>query len=247
MLIQCPRGHTCQWSDRVCPVCDFKFTLGSILGHYAQQVMGGVRRRAVVSCPHCQAAAPITASTCPHCSETITFDAAYEATVEPTRQRYRNFILGASPRTKRLVRWSYFLLSTAGLWQMLAYVEAHVGDGWVWHAALSIVYLAVLLLGVLLFVKRERLSALVHHRSVSVKLGLIMNSFCLLILLQIFIGEWWLRSLVMAGLLLAVWVALYVLHEWVLPMLRATEAAFLGSPEKKFDHTGPQGRTARHD
>lgn len=247
MLIQCPNGHVCQWSERTCPECGFELTLRAVLRHYGRRLSTGMRHRAVIACPHCQEVAPLTASTCPHCGQTISFDDAYETAVQPARRRYHAFIREASPRTKRLFRWSYFAVSAVGLWQMLAYIEAHVGDGWVGHAALSVIYLAVLLLGVLLFVPRRRLRALVGHRSVSVKLGLIMNCFCGLIVLQIVIGEWWMRSLVLAGLFLIVWLAFYVLHEWVLPMLGAARSTFLGSEEKRFDHTGPQGRMARFE
>jgi hypothetical protein len=168
--------------------------------------------------------------------------AIIHASVDPPRKRLEKAFKAASPQAKRRIQWAYLLLSLGLLWGLLAYVEKHVGDRWYGWAALSVIHLAALGFFAAWLFPRPILHAISHQATGMVKLSLALNVFSAILLLQLFIGAWWARALILAALFAVVWLGAYLLIWYVLPMAAATRQVFLGPGEQQFDPSAPQGR-----
>ncbi|MHB1309375.1 MAG: hypothetical protein ACYDC1_19880 [Limisphaerales bacterium] len=218
-----------------------------MLRHYWHRGRLELREATAVQCPACREPVPLSAPACARCGASMTVHAAIHATVDPPRQRWRRFLGSATPETKRLIQRIYFVLSAAVLWFLLAYVEEHQEGTWARHAALSTVYLAGLMLLAVWLVPRPLFLAIAWRTSRWIKLSLVLNYLSALTLLQLFIGEWWQRALILAGLLGVTWVAAFLFHRFVVPMVAATTETFMGGEAASFNSSTQQGRKVRLD
>lgn len=242
----CPKcGHACRWLAGACPECGFPLTVGAAARHYWHQFQSWLPRVTAVECPQCHQATPLTSKTCVACGAPITVQAAIDETLTPPKRRWARFKRESSPQTWRRLRRCHFLLSAALLWWLLGYVEQHDPGTWVRHAALSVVYLAVLAFLAAWLAPRHIFFAF-SRASRLLKLSLVLNYLSALVLLQLFIGVWWVRALVLAGLFAVTWLGAVLLCRWIMPVAAETAQVFLGA-DPRFDASAPQGRAAHYD
>lgn len=244
MKFACPKcPHEIDLRDGACPKCGFTLTLGAVAGHYWDRLWSRAKQEAVIQCPGCGQPVPLTATVCPNptCGTAITVGSTVDAVMEPTRRRWRGFLDNATPATRRWVQLAYLFVSAAILWWLLAYVEKHHSENWIWHALLSVLYLTVFGIVTALVAPRRVFEAISSHASWTVKLALVFNYLTLLLLLQIMISTWWARAVMLAGFFGATYVAVWLLRKLLLPM-------FSGEAEdSSFDPSAPQGRRGRYD
>lgn len=226
-----------------CRHCSFPLTVGSLLGHY----FGQVKSLAAIRCPHCQTAVTVGSSVCANCGTALTLGLAIDHTLAPPKRWWRRFLERATPGRKRLIQWFHFLLSLTLLGGMIAHIEQNAGDAWFKYAALSAVYIAVFGLLLLLLVPRRVFWMVYFRSSALTKLSILCNALVATFALQLFIGAWWARAIILASMLGVLWFAAYLFHVYILPMAAATEQTFVGSPQDNFDPRAPQGRNVRMD
>jgi hypothetical protein len=177
----------------------------SVLKLYWHRLWEWFFKAASLRCPRCQFANPLNATTCGKCQAQLTVELATEQVLHPPRQRWLKFKREATPGTKRRIQWAYLVSSAALLWWLLAYVEDHGGHLWPLYMALSVVYVAVILFLMFWLVPRQVFLSVSRRATRLVKLALALNGFALMILMQLFIKEWWVRTLTLAGLFVVLW------------------------------------------
>lgn len=177
----------------------------------------------------------------------MTLGVAVEVTLTPLRQRWYRFVDAAGPKTMRRLQWAYLLASLGLLWWLLGWTERRHGSDWMAQAALSILYLAAVVLLVAVLVPKATLVRAVRGTSRLVKLGLVLNYFTLLLVLQNVIAAWWTRAAMLAGVFVATWAALVVVWHFFWPTYLTTANTLMGTDEAPFDPSHPQGRTFRAD
>ena len=241
MKIACPKCSESDIRNGECPKCHFTLTIADILRLYRDNVVGFVRRKAVISCPHCGNIVKITASLCPSCKNMVTATAVKDTVTAPTRKWWNDFLNRATPTTMRSVQWVYLLASGVVLWCLLAYTEEHNQEHWVRNTALSVLYLTVMgFIAVLIIPPSVRL-AITKRAAWRVKLAMIANYLTLMLILQMSIGAWWARALMMAGLFVATFLAIILFNAFFSPMLPGK------NQPNTFDPSQPQGRRGRFD
>ena len=245
MHFSCPRCHHNQLklTDQVCPHCGLGLTVPALCRHYWQTLRDGFTRAAVTRCPKCHQEVPLSATVCAQCGQATDLDASIEATLEPPRRRWRTFLRSATPATRRRIQWVYLLGSAAGLWWMLAYVEEHFTQKWLGYAALSVVYLAVLSFLAVSLIPPRVFQTLNRRASIPVKLALVANYLTLLLLLQVIIGAWWARALLVAGLFLITWLGAAGMSS----LLASTQRRPAETGDVPHTKTRAQGRKAVMD
>lgn len=142
----------------------------------------------------------------------------------------------------------YLLLSVSLLWWLLAYVEEKQGSHWVKSALLAVVFLAALGLVSVFLVPRQFIQNLSRRSSRVMKFAFVFNYLACLLLIEIMIGEWWARALILAGLLGVTWLGSWLLCR-VWPMAQQVRGIYdqaQGNWEQ-FDPSAPQGRKGRFD
>jgi hypothetical protein len=243
----------------VCPGCHLPLTLGAVVKFYWSFWYTRCRQTAVVPCTECGGGVPITAKACPACKTPLTVNSAVEKTLAPARQRAGQLVAGgretlarartsmkkATPETKRRIQWVYLLFSVALLWWLLVCAEQNEVGTWLRRALLSVVFLAASGMLVIVVVPRHMLQTVSRRASILSKLAMVANYLTLLLLLQMMIGVWWQRALILAGL-----VGVTCLGAWLLTVFwNATEKArnFIGQDNQTFDPSAPQGRQGRFD
>ena len=242
----CPNcGRLCGGMAGACPTCGFPLTVGAVTRHYGRRLRHWLSEVTALECPRCRQATPITRAQCVVCGAPLTVQAAVDATLAPPRRGWARFKARSSPATWSRLRWGHLLLSAGVLWGLLAYLEKLPLKAWVMLAGVSVVYLAVFAFLSAWLVPRHVFFAL-SRASPVVKLAFILNYLSLVLVLQAFIGTWWVRALVLAGLFLATWLGAYLLWRYIMPVAAATEQVFLG-PHNRFDASAPHGRDARYD
>ena len=244
MKFMCPKcDRPCGLFQSACPTCGFSLTLGSVVAHYWSRFKG----LAAFRCPGCGNAVPVGQAACGTCGGAMTLGAAVDHTLAPPKRWWHRFLRGATPGQKRLIQWIYFLLSALLLWGTVAHIEKSVGSAWFSYAALSAVYIAVFGLLLLLLVPRPVLQRIYFRSSALTKLSILCNALVGAFALQLFIGAWWARAIILATLFGVLWLAAYIFHVWIMPMAAATEQTFVGSPRDNFDPRARQGRNVRLD
>lgn len=226
-----------------CRHCSFPLTVGSLVGHY----FGQVKSLAAIRCPHCQTAVPVGKSICGNCGTALTLGLAVDHTLAPPKRWWLRFLDKATPGRKRLIQWFYFLLSVTVLGGMVVHIEQNVGDAWFRYAALSAVFIAVFGLLLRLLVPPPVFRMVYFGSSALTKLSILCNALVATFALQLFIGAWWARAIILASMFGILWFAAYLFHVYILPMAAATEQTFVGSPQDNFDPRAPQGRNVRMD
>ncbi|MCX6917624.1 MAG: zinc ribbon domain-containing protein [Verrucomicrobia bacterium] len=249
MVFACPKcAQAVRLSQAACPACGFSLTLGAVVAHYWSRLTHRVREQSAIRCPQCGQASPLASETCPHCHFEITVDSTVNAVLEPPRRRWRLFVGNASPATRRRIQWAYLLSSGLFIWWLLAYIEEHHPDHWVRHAMLSAVYCAVLAFIVLLLTPRKLLAAISQRTTALVKLALLLNYLSFVLLLQMWIGTWWVRAIILAGVFGVTWLAAWLLTSVILPMTNQVRGIYEPpNANSPFDPAAPQGRRGRYD
>jgi hypothetical protein len=176
----------------------------------------------------------------------MTVAAAVELTLTPLRRRWRRSVKRADYKTTRRIQWGYLLLSLTLLWWMLGYTETHHAKDWVGQATLSILYFAAFALLAALLVPRNVWTSFACHTSGLVKLGVVVNYLTLLLLLQNFIGAWWTRTSILAGLFVVSWAGSWVLCRFFWPAYLGAANIIVGGPQN-INPSDPQGRSGIYD
>jgi hypothetical protein len=106
---------------------------------------------------------------------------------------------------------------------------------------------AVILFLMFWLVPRQVFLSVSRRATRLVKLALALNGFALMILMQLFIKEWWVRTLTLAGLFVVLWLGFRIFYQFILRSAAEAESIFLGNQPNTLDPTAPQGRTTRID
>ena len=246
MKLACPNcGTAVSLGDRACAHCGTAFSPTRIIGFLWRDFAGWCGRLTALRCPACEKASPFRAKSCVHCGQKMTLGAAVEVTMTPYRTRWRRFIDEAGPKTMRAVQWAYVALSLVGLWALLGYTEERTGPQWIWQALFSVVYLAAFgLLGAVL-VPRTVWISIARGTSALMKAGLVANYLSVLLLLNVAIGAWWSRAMMLAALFSATWIAIWVVCRFLWPVYLDASNLIFGARQRPFDPSSPQGRSAR--
>lgn len=216
-----------------------QLTVQGVLAGCATSARGWFKRKVFFQCPYCGGPVPINAKVCPNkdCQKAITVNAA----MSKPRQRWQRFVAQATTEDVRRVQWGYIIGSGVLLWVLLELVQRQFAEHWVKQALLSVVYLAVFALLLPLIVPRHVFTTIATRTGWRVRLGLLINYLSLLLLLQLLIGAFWGKALVMAGVFGVTCVAMWLIRGVLLP-------TFLPPPpDNRFDPTAPQGRQGRFD
>ena len=249
MTFACPKcGDNVRLSQAACDHCGFQLTVGAAVAFYWQRLRRGAQERAAFRCAACGQPAPINATACPHCKTAITVDSTMHAVLDPPRQRWRNFLIQATPETRRRIQWAYLLASGLVLWWMLADLEKKETGELLRDAMLSVVYCAVVTFIALLLVPRRIFHLVAQLTTAKIKLALILNYLTLVLVLQTWISAWWARASILAGVFGVSWLAVWLISTFLWPMnedLRSLGAP--PAPDRTFNPAAPQGRTGRYD
>lgn len=248
---KCKRGEL-TLADRVCPnpECALRFTLRGIARFWWQGFASRWRKTAPVMpvrCPHCQQAASLLAKECPNCKKIITVaDAVAETSTSVHGLYHRKFDRPAPEFVKRL-QWGYFLLSVALLFIMLSVSGTSSWLEWGWSAALSVVYLAAIVMLLAWLVPRSKRTT--KPFAIIVRLAFVFNVVSFAVLLQLVIRSWWLTFVRLAGVLLMIVCAMVLLYRYLWPMKDEFQEALNNQRASggSFDHLKPQGRKGARD
>lgn len=182
------------------------------------------------------------AKVCSKCGTPFTLDSV----IEPPRRRWREILENITPETRRRIQWCYFLFSVALLGWLLAYCEQNQEKHWVGHALLSVIFLAASGLLSVLLTPRQVIQNFSRHCPRLTKLAFVANYLAALLLLQIMIGKWWERALILAGLLAVTCLGAWLLCRVLWPMTQQVRGLYDDSGQP-FDPSAPQGRRGRFD
>lgn len=251
MKIECPNpdcGERIDWGKSDCPACGKSVTVGSLFRRCWRDFVSWFRHRATVECPQCHDQVSLKATTCPKCGAAVTVGAVFDAAVEPARKRWHDFLRNAPPEAKRRVFRIYLLFSVALFWVAVGYVERQFADRWMLNAMLSVVYLTVIAMLVRWIVPPKVFALIPRRLYPSMKLSLFFNYLTLLLGVQIFIGTWWERASIIAGLFGVTFASSFLLRK-AAPYFLENIGHFFAPPGPEprpgFDHTHPQGRNVR--
>ena len=248
MLIACPKcGHAAALSATECPECGLALTLGSVLGLYAQRLGGWLRRVAVTRCPACGVSNPISAKQCAACGVALTVQLAFEKTTAPARRHWGYFVLDYAPQIRWLLQGTHLFGSLALFLWLLGRVNTQDLIPLALHAAITAVYVAVLVVISLWIVPRPVQSAVAHRTTAAVRVGLIFNLLSLVLGLQFLVARWWLQALIVTGVIVVLCVAAYLLSHLLWPRVAEVRKVFQDSQQAGFDPSAPQGRKATLD
>lgn len=222
-------------------------TAGGLWGYFTESLRSFFAARFGVKCSKCKI--PAVRSNCPGCGSTITLAQVLEAAVSPFRERIRKLLV-PSDTTKRYLPWAYLLGSAIVFWVTFGVLEQRFSDGWVLHAILSVVYLAVFLLIARWVIPRKIFYNLAYKTVKPVKLGIVFNYLTSLFLLQMYLTTWWTRSLMLAGLFIASWVGIRLFCLLLWPDFNELGEIFMPPStvsDKAHDPRTAQGRKVETD
>jgi hypothetical protein len=229
-------------TDRACPGCGQALTVGAVLALYGRRLRTGLREATAVRCPVCREPNPISAKTCGHCHEAITFGRV----LEPVRAPARTFF----SRPPRTARWTVQLLvlalSAGGLlwaadqtrrfgWQTLA-----IGSG------LAVFFLAAALFLAPWLWPRSEVRALARQASGATRLALLLNGLTLLLLVTPALGVYWTLAVVPAAALFGVYLAGSLMARTIWPEYVAGRDAWREAGRGTLNPRDRQGRQADH-
>lgn len=160
---------------------------------------------------------------------------------------HRHFDQPTPEFVKRLQR-VYFLLSVTLLFVMLSVSETSSWIEWGWSAALSAIYLAVIVMLVVWLAPRKRTSR--KPFAMLVRFALVFNILTFAVLLQWVVRRWRLPSFRLAGVLIIISLAMMLLYRYLWPAKEAFEEALKKQQSPyggSFDPTKPQGGKGEHD
>ena len=210
-----------------------------------RRVRQRVSKPILVTCPKCGRSVPATSVECPRCHANLSVEAAFDETVAPARRRWQRFAKSLSPQTKQRIRWAYCLISVFLLCEVLGYAETYHAKAWPLHAALCVVYLAVILFLFVWLAPREELKKFAQDVPRVSKLALFFNYLTLLMLLEIAVGTWWTRALMLAALFVVTWAGARLYVGFLEKEYRDLLAILFGEPNSAVDPSAPQGRHGR--
>lgn len=245
MEFACPYsgcGKPVSLRDVTCPHCHQSLSFGAILQYSLSRLVGGARRQARVGCPDCGEAVPLSAKECPKCGKAMTVGEVVDDTLKPVRKRWEDFKKDAAedPGRQRRIQWTYFCLSALILWMLVGYVANHRTEDWLWQLGLCTIYLGVIAF-LTAVIAPARVFRMMARWGWRVKMGLVCNYFSLLLVLQLFIGVFWVRAVTLATLFAVTYFGFLILVH----LVSGVSQAF--SSSTPHDPTAPQGRRARHD
>lgn len=246
MKLACPNcGKDVALNDRACPHCGTAFGPLSLLKFLWRDLAGWCARWTALRCPKCHQASPFRAKACVHCGQKMTFAAAVEVSLTPSRERWRRFVQEAGPKTQRRVQWAYVAASALALWWLLGYAERRLGPYWIGQALFSVVYLAIFGMLAAWLVPPTVWTSIARGTSPLVKVGLLANYLSVLLLLNTAIGAWWSRAITLAAVFAATWIAIWITCRFLWPVYLDASNLFFGTRQRPFDPSAPQGRNAR--
>ena len=240
MRFKCPycRHGRPKLTDEVCPDCGKQVSLRPLLKLCWQKFKDRFVRAAVARCPKCGENIPLNATVCV-CGASMELGAAVQTALEPPRKRWHGFVNAAGPGMARFLQWLYLGISLVAGWWLLNYVQAQHSKQWIGYAALSAVYLAVLIFVGSWLVPQRVFQAVSQRARPVVKLALLANFLTLLLLLQLVIKTWWAQALALAGLIVVA-----VLGLMLSSFLMSLKAGKLRPEDAIHTKTRPQGRKA---
>jgi hypothetical protein len=232
--------------ERSCRQCGQSLGALAVLRLAFKDGWDWVRSVARTRCPECREIISLRESGCPHCGKPVTFSGALDATVKPTRSLAGEFLRGLSPEAKLGIRWTYVVLSILAFWALLPQVERiwNKPDG-VIYSFTAILYVAFLYLFFLWLVPRSLRSRITRQIRLATKIAFLFNFFSVLMLLLVFIEQYWGKASKIALLFGIIFAGFWLFSNFVRNLWLELAVDWQDGPP--FNHLGNQGRSARFD
>ena len=227
-----------------CSSCGLSLTVGCVFKSSLKSFRSLLRRRLALACPGCKGTIPAFDSKCKKCGTILTVERSISAVFGSTEAVKPGVVPSATKQ--RLFQWGLLGVSALIFWLSLQELEHTYSQNWQKHAALTIAYFAAFLLLSLWIVPQKTLIVVAQRASKVVKLALVFNYLTGMILIQMFVATWWLRSLMLASILGVTWAGAWIFARFLWP-LSATVSALFIPPGAYFDPTSTQGRNVRYD
>lgn len=245
MKVCCPScGRACGLRESVCS-CGFTFSVRSVANHYLQGLKAGVKKGTTLECPICKLSVPVNATLCAN-GHPMTVEAAMHSVVGEPKSRFLEFCTNASPRAKRFIQWTHLIVSGVILGWLVKVIEERYQSGWLIKAALSGLYVSLVILAVRMFVPQQVFRILLTRTSWRVKLSLVFHMLSLMILLHIFVSAWWTRAAVFATIVGVAVLSATLFSHLGTRFIAMVRNSFLGpGASRPYEPKSPQGRSVR--
>ena len=245
--MQCPRcsNQEVRLRDNACARCGTATTVNALLADLATQLRGHGRHLLTVRCPDCGQGFSMRLRACPFCGADLTANTTMKEFLQPARQCGHQLLYHPPSILRRVVQWGYLLGSITVLGDLLPDLVHLDGLLLLEMGALCVPYLVLVMLVLVWIGPRPWQRRLVQHSSAPVKIGLLLNLFSLLVVLQYHFAFHWRLSLILAGTMLVTWLAAWVFANGLWPTMLKLGEIFRQRGAGTFDPSQPQGRKGR--
>lgn len=169
-----------------------------------------------------------------------------DSVVGAQKARFFEFCTNASPQSKRFIQWTHLVISALILGWLVKVIEERYQNGWLVKAALSGLYVSLVILAVRMFVPEQVFRILITKTSWRVKLSLVFHMFSLMILLHIFVSAWWTRAAVFATIIGVAVLSTTLFSHLGTRFIAMVRNSFLGpGASRPYEPKSPQGRSVR--
>ena len=245
--MQCPHcsNTAVRLRDKACARCGTATTVNVLLADLATQLRGHVRHLLTVRCPDCGQGFSMRLRACPFCGADLTAGRRMNEFLQPARERGHQFIHQPPSLLRHVVQWGYLLGSIKVLGDFLPDLVHLDGLLLLEMGALCVPYLVLVMLVLVWIGPRPWQRRLVQRSSAPVKIGLLLNLFSLLLVLQHHFTFHWRLSLILAGAIVVTWFAAWVFTGTLWPTMLKLGEIFRHRGAGTFDPSQPQGRKGR--
>lgn len=246
MVFTCPKcGQDVALGDARCknPECGLGLSLGSLTRYYAGLFWQGLTKGLSPICPNCKTENPLRTAQCQRCGFELSVTNTFGFYLRPLRERYER-LRPNDPATRRNMQLLYLLGSLALLAIAVLVVDHKVGNdwrNWLTPLLISLAYCAFCTLFFLVVVPRHVLFVIRTRAAPMTKLSLLANLFTAVLFLQVIVGTWQKRALVLLtsfGVFLA---ALFLFQLIIYPIWRGM------NPPPPPEDLPEQGRAVKRD
>jgi hypothetical protein len=236
--------------DRVCPNpnCREPQDVRSVFKRWLEGMGIGVRRATAVRCPACNAVGSLEIGYCMKCGCNFTVAAAIAPLLRGPRRLWDRWKNKFDSMSKQRFQRYFFWLSVFLFLAVLSIHEHFQPNKWGATALVAIIFLPLLLLLVLwLKPKRDPRAPRPPPLGRIVKLALVFNYFSVLLLIELLVGVWLEKAVIIAVQCVVTLVAFYCFATFFWPVWVALGEFFREQARAQFDPTSYQGRRARSD
>jgi hypothetical protein len=243
-------GKPLKPGEQLCPNpnCREPQDVRSVFKRLLEKIGIGFNRATAVRCPVCDAVGSLKIGYCMRCGCGFTVGAAFAPLLRGPRKLWDKLKNKPDTVTKRRFQQFYFLLSVFLFLAVLSIYEHFQPHKWLAAGLFAVIFLPLLLVLILwLKPKRNPRAAPRPPTARIIKLSLVFNYFTTLLLLELVVGVWLEKAMIIAVQCVVTLVAFYCFVNFFWPVWIALGEAFRQQAQPDFDPTSYQGRRARTD